>query len=151
VETECRERELTKALDAQRLENEALRARLHALETGDDLRSDAPRGMPETPTAPAEVVQDRLRIDWLERRLAKVTRSLEEAEERLALVGQENAADSGVASCYRTVRGLAADAPHRALKAALMQRILEANLQLHERIRFLSRQVPSTMPGLEPG
>jgi|SRR5262245_4689034 len=153
ADREHRERELIEALDTQRLENDALRARLHALETRDDRSGVAALGTQETPTVPSEGVEDRLRIDQLERRLAKVTRSLEEAEERLARVWQENEVDSGVASIYRTVRGLAADAPQHSLKAALMHQIFEANLELHERLQFLGRQVHSTetTPGLEPG
>ncbi len=125
TDMERRERELTEALDTQRRENDALRARLHALET----RDDPPGG-----AASSESAEDKLRVDLLERRLAKLVRSLEETEERLARVSWENAVDSGIASSYRTVQGLAG-ASQRALKAALMQQIFEANLELRERLR----------------
>ena len=130
---ERRERELTEALQAQRRENEALRARLHAFEARD------------------ESAQDKQRIDLLERRLDKVVRSLEKTEEHLARVSRENAVDPGIPSCYRTVQGLAADAPHRGLKVALMQQLFEGNLALLERLRSRGLQLPSTeaAPGLD--
>ena len=112
---ELRERDLTEALDTQRRENDALRARLHALE-------------------PSESEQDTQRVDLLERRLAKVVRTLEETEERLARVLRENAEHSEIA-CHRPVQGLTADTPHCALKTALMQQIFEANLKLREAMK----------------
>jgi hypothetical protein len=127
---ERRARELTEALEAQRHENDVLRARLHAFETRD------------------ESAQDKLRIELLERRLDKVVRSLEKTEERLARASGENAVDPGIASCYRTVQGLAADAPQRGLKVALMQQLFEGNLALLERIRSRCAQFPPTQATL---
>lgn len=121
-----RARELAEALDAQRRENEELRARLQALETGAVPPGDAPTG------------SARERIDLLERRLAKLQLSLAEAEQHLAQAsqaGQEGAVDPGLPSMYRTVQGLAADASQLAAKAALMEKIFAANLELHERLR----------------
>jgi hypothetical protein len=127
-----REQELSEALDAQRRENDALRARLQALEERDVPPVDASRGAQDSLAAPGSA-QDR--IDVLERRLAKLRLSLAEAEEHLARASRESVIDSGIASTYRTVQGLDADAPHVALKAALMEKIFVANLELHGRLR----------------
>jgi hypothetical protein len=109
-----RDRELTEALDAERRENDVLRARLRDLESLDP-RSD--------------------RIDTLERRLAKLKLSLVEAEERLA--SQATAVDSGIATRHRTVQGLGDADPHR---AALLEELLAANLELRERLRSELRE-----------
>ena len=129
TDRELRERMLAEALELQQHENDALRARLQALE-GRDHPSDGPSGTLEARNGSAESAQDR--IDVLERRLAKLRLSLAEAEQQLAQASQANAVDPGVASCYRTVQGLDADTPQRDLKAALMASVFAANLALHE-------------------
>jgi len=133
TDPERRKRELTEALDAQRRENDALRARLQALETWDPPCGGVSRGTQESMAATTGSEQDR--IELLERRLAKLRLSLAEAEAHLARALRATCVDSGIASTYRTVQGLDADAPHRALKAALMEKIVAANLELHERLR----------------
>jgi hypothetical protein len=133
TDPERRQRELAEALDAQRRENDALRARLQDLETRHVPPDAASREAPGPLASPTESAQDR--IDLLERRLAKLRLSLAEAEEHLAQASRANAVDSGIASMYRTVQGLDADAPHLALKAALMEKIFAANLELHEHLR----------------
>lgn len=120
---------LLAALDAERRENELLRARLRALE---------PVSGPSAerigrPPVPDEVAQER--IELLERRLIKLRRLLSESEERLARAGRGQESDSGVASRYRTVQGLADDAPERELKAGLMESLFRANLELQELLR----------------
>jgi hypothetical protein len=125
-ETVLMERELAEALDVQRRENDALRERLRALE-GRGLSADG---------------HDR--IDLLERRLAKLTRSLEEAEDRLAHASFGVGADAGIASRYPTVQGLDPDATHRAIKVTLMKAIFDANLELREHLRGLCRNAPSS-------
>jgi len=133
TDPERRERELTEALDAQRRENEALLARLRDLETWDVPPGGASRGEPDSLDSPAQSAQDR--IDVLERRLAKLKLALTEAEEHLAQASRANGFDSGITSIYRTVQGLEADAPHFALKTAMMAKMFAANLELRERLR----------------
>ena len=144
TDTERRERELIDALDTERRENEALRARLQALQTA---------GPQESTAAPSESTQD-TRVELLERRLAKVIRTLQETEERLARI-QQHAVDSEIAR-YRPVQGLAADAPFFALKTALMQQIFEANLRLREltlarRPQFSSTESPPELDQEDEG
>lgn len=139
--SEPRERELLQALDAERRENDRLRARLQALEARDppsDEAAEAARGTQETLATPDGSAEDR--IQQLERRLAKLRLALAETEERLAQAAGANAVDSGIASCHRTVQGLDADAPHHALKTALLEKIFAANLELRECLRQGRRQ-----------
>ena len=121
--------ELLAALDAQRRENETLRARLRLLEPVSEPGADRSR----RPSVPEEVAQER--IELLERRLIKLRRLLSESEQRLARAGRGPESDSGVASRYRTVQGLADDAPERELKAGLMESLFRANLELQELLR----------------
>ena len=51
-------------------------------------------------------------------------------EEELQRVAAMKGIDLGIASIYRSVQGLAADATHRARKLAMMQDIFESNLDL---------------------
>jgi len=121
--------ELLAALDAERRENEALRERLRVLEPGSG--PSAERN--QRPAVPDEAAQER--IELLERRLIKLRRLLSESEERLVRAGQVQESDAGVASRYRTVQGLADDAPERELKAGLMESLFRANLELQELLR----------------
>ncbi|HEX6884417.1 MAG TPA: hypothetical protein VF530_13650 [Planctomycetota bacterium] len=132
VPSSDRERDLLAALAAQRRENETLQARLRILERGPP-PDGAARDAPEAQVGADASAQDR--IDRLERRLAKLRALLVESEARLARAVQAEAVDPGVASCYRTVQGLAADAPQHDQKAALMEQIFAANLELHEILR----------------
>jgi hypothetical protein len=122
---------LLAALAAERRENELLRARLRLHEPEPDSEPSAVTRRP--PSAPAEVAQER--IELLERRLIKLRRLLAESEERLARAGQVQESDAGVASRYRTVQGLADDAPERERKAGLMESLFLANLELQELLR----------------
>jgi hypothetical protein len=127
-----RERELLAVLAAERSEKQALQARLRALERGPPPSDSAG----DTSKAPAGLDRSTLdRIDQLERRLAKLRTLLAESEERLARAVQAETVDSGVASTYRTVQGLASDTPLRTQKAALMEQIFAANLALNEILR----------------
>ena len=121
--------ELLAALDAERRENEVLRARLRVLEPDSGPNAEHAR----RPSGPDEAAQERIAL--LERRLCKLRRLLSESEERLARAGQVQESDSGVASRYRTVQGLADDAPERELKAGLMESLFLANLELQELLR----------------
>jgi hypothetical protein len=130
------EQELAEALDAQRRENDALRARLVAMEE---------RARAGDATAAAELrarADEQERIDLLERRLAKLRLSLEDAENRLSRASYSVDGDGGIASRYPTVQGLDPDAPYRAIKVTLMKAIFDANLELSERLRGLHGAQP---------
>lgn len=124
---ERRERELGALLEIQRRENELLRARLQALESG--LAPDLALGGVARLQPP-----DDDRVDRLERRLAKLVRSLEDAEGRLAEVSRARV-EPGLPSVYRSVQGLDPDAPQHDLKVALMRDIFEANVRLRDQLR----------------
>ena len=70
----------------------------------------------------------------LERRVAKLVDHLETTEERLAVVARMKAVDPGIASVYRSVQGLDRSDPAFGLKAALMQSVFEANLELRRKM-----------------
>ncbi|HIG12247.1 MAG: diguanylate cyclase [bacterium] len=70
------------------------------------------------------------RVEQLERRLAKMSESLEITEEELQRVLATRNVDSGIASIYRTVQGLSDVEGNLALKKEMMAAIFEANLEL---------------------
>lgn len=69
-------------------------------------------------------------IDLLERRIAKLNRSLELSEAALHELAARKSLDAGLASIYRTVQGLAADDPGAAEKRVLLEELFVANLRL---------------------
>lgn len=69
-------------------------------------------------------------IDLLERRIAKLTRMLEQTEADLMRVGAMKDVDVGFASIYRGVQGLSSREDALVLKRSLMRDIFEANLEL---------------------
>lgn len=77
----------------------------------------------------------RTEVDLLERRIAKLTRTLEDTEEKLAHVDELHAVDGGVASAYRDVQGLGLGERQRELKLDLLTQILRANLALRDGLR----------------
>jgi len=88
------------------------------------------------PAAAAASTQDvgaRRQIDLLERRLAKMTRLLEEKEQEVAITAARPS-ESGVASVFREVQGLDGSGEEVERKKALMSRIFEANLDLRKQI-----------------
>jgi len=74
-------------------------------------------------------------VDLLERRIAKLSRSLEVTEEELRQMALLKDVDQGVSSIYREVQGLSADAHDRERREAMMSSIFEANLELQDRIQ----------------
>jgi hypothetical protein len=70
------------------------------------------------------------RVDLLVRRIAKLNRSLEEAESVQAALAAARHADAGLASVYRTVQGLDDDAPFARQKQELLEQIFLANVAL---------------------
>ena len=75
----------------------------------------------------------RQRIDVLERRIAKLTHVLGITEEELQRVAGMKGIDLGIASVYRSVQGLSAEAAQRELKIQMMREIFEANFQAQRR------------------
>lgn len=78
--------------------------------------------------------EHRRRVELLEARIQRLVRSLEETEQTLQRVLSERDADPGVPSAYRHVQGLDVAEQHYELKRELMQRILEANLELRRQL-----------------
>lgn len=78
--------------------------------------------------------EHRRRVELLEARIHRLVRSLEETERTLQRVLTERDTDPGVPSAYRRVQGLDAAEQHYELKRELMQRILEANLELRRQL-----------------
>lgn len=77
----------------------------------------------------------RQEVEHLERRIAKLMRSLEQTEEELAAWVQRKSVDGGVPSAYRRVQGLGAAEKDRALKLELLEQIAKANVELRDRLR----------------
>jgi len=73
-------------------------------------------------------------VDRLERRVAKLVRSLEETEEALKRIAAMKNIDPGIASLYRAVQGLSPDETNRALKKEMMEMIFRANVELQKKI-----------------
>ena len=76
-----------------------------------------------------------VRIDNLERRIRKLTRSLETTEDALRRVSRLGEHDPGIASIYRTVQGLTAEDPAWEAKQSLLGAIFEANVELQRQLR----------------
>ena len=74
--------------------------------------------------------QQRVRVDRLRRRVAKLVRTLDEFEERLKDAPAPAEAEPGLPSVYRDVQGLDSDDRSYQQKKALMTQIFEANLSL---------------------
>jgi hypothetical protein len=74
-------------------------------------------------------------VDMLERRIAKLTAQLAEAEAAIERIAKMKNIDLGIASIYRTVQGLSADEDAYKLKQELMQRIFEANYELKQTLQ----------------
>ncbi len=74
-------------------------------------------------------------VSLLERRIAKLSRSLEETEEELKRTVLVRPNDPGIASAYRRVQGLELGEENREQKLALLAQILRANLELRDQLR----------------
>lgn len=73
-------------------------------------------------------------VGQLERRLARLDASLEEAGELLAAVRNLPQLETGLASHYREVAGLDDGARQRERKTSILQQIFRANCELQERL-----------------
>lgn len=72
-------------------------------------------------------------IELLERRVAKLTKSLGMTEAELQRVLRSKSIDPGVASIYKSVQGLSGGDVQAQLKKALMEKIFEANVELRKK------------------
>lgn len=71
-------------------------------------------------------------IERYERRILKLTQSLERTEAALHNLSNLKEGDAGIASIYRTVQGLAAEEDDRERKQEMLSQIFEANVALHQ-------------------
>lgn len=83
----------------------------------------------ETPPATGAELRD---LDVLQRRAAKLERSLQDARAAKAYVSGLEHVDQGIASIYREVQGLPSDDPRRERKRDVLARIFQANLALQK-------------------
>jgi predicted nucleic acid-binding Zn-ribbon protein len=72
-------------------------------------------------------------IDLLQRRVAKLSTSLEESEKRMVEIAALKNIDPGISSIYRDVQGLSAEDVMYKKKTALMSDIFKANLALQKK------------------
>ena len=88
------------------------------------------------PVPPGSVPEQvhRAKVELLERRIAKLTTLLEQAEQNLARLAAMRGDDPGLASIYRTVQGLSPDERAFAFKQKLMQKIFQANLEIKQEL-----------------
>jgi len=92
--------------------------------------ADPAAAVSEAITAPS----DRGQVERLERRLHKLVATLEDTERRLAEVSRLKGVEFGIASAYRGVQGLAGGEKDFELKQALMQKLLDSNLELRRQL-----------------
>lgn len=83
----------------------------------------------ETSTV-SQMLEKQRQIENLERRVTKLTQSLDTTEAELKRVAAMKNIDTGVASLYRTVQGLSGDDDSFEQKSAMLSDIFEANLAL---------------------
>jgi hypothetical protein len=83
-------------------------------------------------TLEAQLVDQRAQIAQFERRIAKLTSSLEMTEEELKRVAAEKNIDLGVSSRFRSVQGLSSSDEKYETKKELMSCIFQANLELQK-------------------
>jgi hypothetical protein len=96
------------------------------------------------PTADAEASHEELRnLDVLQRRAAKLERSLRDARAALEHVLGLEHVDVGIASIYRTVQGLSLVDPARERKRALLESLFRSNLTLQKPEQDAPRAGPS--------
>jgi len=74
-------------------------------------------------------------VGGLQRRINKLTKSLEETEDRLRKVASMKSIDEGISSVYRKVQGLGAKDSAFGKKKEMMSAIFEANVRLRKKIR----------------
>lgn len=80
----------------------------------------------------AQLAEYKRDVENYQRRISKLTNSLELTEEELKRVAAAKSIDIGVQSIYRTVQGLASDDSNFETKKELMSSIFQANLDLQK-------------------
>lgn len=80
----------------------------------------------------AQLAEQRVQIAQFERRISKLTSSLEMTEEELKRVAAAKNVDLGVSSRYRGVQGLSSSDENYETKKELMSCIFQANLELQK-------------------
>ncbi len=80
----------------------------------------------------AQMAEHRDQVDGFERRIAKLTNSLELTEEELKKMAKAKNIDLGVGSIYRSVQGLSGEDNDYETKKELMSSIFAANLALQK-------------------
>lgn len=81
-----------------------------------------------------QVSEHQREIENFERRIAKLTQSLQMTEEEMRKIAAAKNIDLGVASIYRTVQGLDGSDAQNERKKELMSTLFEANLELKQAI-----------------
>lgn len=108
---------------------------------GGRLKEVLQRAVQKMEAAHAQMKADHAeQVGLLERRLTKLSATLENTEGKLKGVVSGQPLDSGVASVYRTVQGLSDVEDDLHLKEEMMVKIFEANVELRNE---LSQQEPS--------
>ena len=80
----------------------------------------------------AQMADYKAQAEKFQRRIGKLTNSLELTEEELRRVAAAKHIDLGVQSIYRTVQGLGGDEENLEVKKELMSSIFQANLELQK-------------------
>ena len=80
----------------------------------------------------AQMSEHRQSVDNFERRITKLTRSLEVTEDELRRMAERKEVDPGVASVFRTVQGLNAGEDDLEAKTEMMASIFDANMALQK-------------------
>lgn len=80
----------------------------------------------------AQMSDHRQSVENFERRITKLTRSLEVTEDELRRMAERKEVDPGVASVFRTVQGLNAGEDDLEAKTEMMASIFEANMTLQK-------------------
>lgn len=94
----------------------------------------APAPRPSAPVSD-ELLERDLKIDLLERRLAKLMSMLDVTEDELRRVQAAKQVDIGQPSIYRQVQGLSATETQQERKRDMMRSIFEANLELRKQAK----------------
>lgn len=94
--------------------------------------------------------EDMAKLDLLERRIAKLTRSIGATREALAKIAAMEDFDPGIPSIYRTVQGLTPADDQFRVKLELLGDIFDANVELQKDLRKLRPEGDTQRrPGLD--
>ncbi|MEM9380492.1 MAG: hypothetical protein AAGB93_11135 [Planctomycetota bacterium] len=88
--------------------------------------------VPQPAPAPAAAPQSDREVERLQRRLAKLTKLLDERDDELLALAEQGGGEDGIASIYRKVQGIQGRGKDAKRKKEFMTRIFEANLALRD-------------------